>query len=85
MTKYGDEQKYTIDEWGMTKLEQNIKDGVISMVKTEIDEDHNTNDNSEYNKDRNTEILKALEKSIKLQNEVDDLDLYNQTLANKMK
>lgn len=84
-TKYGDERSYNIDDWGLTKEEKQIRAGVSSMVNTDTDDDFNNSDNNSYNEQRNNNIIKALYNSSELEQAVISNDLYNETLANKMK
>ena len=55
------------------------------MTQTDVLDDKLSEDNDEYNADRNDRIIKALANSANLENQVEDYDLYNEKLANKMK
>lgn len=85
--KYGlaGEETYIFDNQFQKKEEKVINKGVISMTQTDVLDDKLSEDNDEYNADRNDRIIKALANSANLENQVEDYDLYNEKLANKMK
>lgn len=80
-----DEENYIVDGFFNTKEENKIIDGVIGMINTDTKNDHDDTDNYEYNRKRNIYIKNALEKSIELEKQVADNDLYNSKLAGKLK
>ena len=85
--KYGlrDDESYNFDNTFEKKEEKQINKGVISMVQTDTSSDKIETDNNKYNYERNSIIRKALANSANLENQVEDYDLYNEKLANKMK
>ena len=85
--KYGliGKETYGFENLNEKKEEKTINKGVISMIQTDVLDDKLPEDNDEYNADRNDRIIKALANSANLENQVEDYDLYNEKLANKMK
>lgn len=79
------EKSYVIDRNTLDGQKNQIFDGVLWMTKTNTHYDKNDKDNYSYNEDRNDYILKALEESAKINNEVNDKDLYDSDLASDMK
>lgn len=86
-TKYGltENETYNFDNINQKKEEKYINKGVISMTQTDVSGDQISKDNDKYNSDRNDRIKEALANSANLENQVEDYDLYNEKLANKMK
>ena len=80
-----EKETYNFDNILEKKEEININKGVISMTETDVLSDKISEDNNEYNADRNSRIREALANSVSLENQVEDYDLYNEKLANKMK
>ena len=80
-----EKETYNFDNILEKKEEININKGVISMTETNVLSDKISEDNNEYNADRNSIIREALANSVSLENQVEDYDLYNEKLANKMK
>lgn len=80
-----EEKIYNFDNIHQKKEEKAINNGVISMVQTDVYGEKIKEDNEFYNVNRNNVIRKALSNSIDLENQVDDYDLYNEKMANKMK
>ena len=78
-------QNYNFASLFRSEEEDKIQDGVISMIKTDKNNDKNDEDNNSYNLDRNKYIKEALEQSVILTQEVEENDLYNEKLAGKLK
>lgn len=78
-------ESYTIDGFFDKKQEKEITAGVVDMINTDTQYDHDETDNYKYNRQRNVYIKNALEKSVELENEVNNNDLYNSKLAGKLK
>lgn len=76
---------YNFDNQFQKKEEKNINKGIISMTQTDVSGDKIPEDNDRYNEDRNDNIREALANSVNLENQVEDYDLYNERMANKMK
>lgn len=78
-------EKYKIDNIFNKAEENQIAEGVSHMVNTNTEYDSNRDDNNIYNKTRNSYIKNALEYSVELEKKVQDNDLYNESLARKLK
>lgn len=79
------EKSYIIERNTLNNLKTQIFDGVLWMKNTNKKYDKNIDDNYSYSKDRNDYILKALEESAKINDEVNNENLYSEKLANKLK
>lgn len=78
-------KKYTFNNFWISDIEKDIKDGVKAMNNADNSYDKDAIDNDEYNKQRNKLIKEALEQSAILGNKVEEEDLYSEKLANKLR
>lgn len=77
--------RVTYDGNDCTINDKNVGEGISYMIKTKIDYDKDSSDNLSYNEERNKNITGALVEATRLNNRVNNKNLYSERYESKLK